>query len=187
MGRLKPAPNLFGAGQVWGRFKPGLGHCPPQTCKPWPCCSLINIVCAGIVSGALLQLEEEFGLSCQQEELVVSALLIGALVASLVGGEIHWWLSLNSCWFILVTGSKCNPPPFPQQCKDMENTKVYIINVEIVTYWYLCNLIYDLTLVFDNKYNMSLVVNTEQPKTRFRSSKISSLQVWMVIQEVWGS
>ena len=34
LGRLKPAPNLFGAGQVWGRFKPGLGHCPPQTCKP---------------------------------------------------------------------------------------------------------------------------------------------------------
>ncbi|XP_041744666.1 solute carrier family 2, facilitated glucose transporter member 10 isoform X1 [Coregonus clupeaformis] len=40
----------------------------------------------GIISGALLQLQAEFRLTCVQQEAVVSALLIGALLASLVGG-----------------------------------------------------------------------------------------------------
>ncbi|KAJ7999591.1 hypothetical protein DPEC_G00196000 [Dallia pectoralis] len=40
----------------------------------------------GIISGALLQLQAEFRLTCFQQETVVSALLIGALLASLVGG-----------------------------------------------------------------------------------------------------
>ncbi|XP_053566880.1 solute carrier family 2, facilitated glucose transporter member 12 [Bombina bombina] len=40
----------------------------------------------GIISGALLQLHSLLGLSCQQQEIVVSALLIGAFAASLVGG-----------------------------------------------------------------------------------------------------
>ncbi|KFO81065.1 Solute carrier family 2, facilitated glucose transporter member 10, partial [Cuculus canorus] len=40
----------------------------------------------GIISGALLQLQIEFQLSCFKQEVLVSALLIGALLASLVGG-----------------------------------------------------------------------------------------------------
>ncbi|XP_070695414.1 solute carrier family 2, facilitated glucose transporter member 10 [Pempheris klunzingeri] len=40
----------------------------------------------GIISGALLQLRAEFGLSCVQQEALVSSLLIGALLASIVGG-----------------------------------------------------------------------------------------------------
>ncbi|KAG8582763.1 hypothetical protein GDO81_008189 [Engystomops pustulosus] len=40
----------------------------------------------GIISGALLQLHTLLELTCQQQEIVVSALLIGALFASLVGG-----------------------------------------------------------------------------------------------------
>ncbi|XP_069507403.1 solute carrier family 2, facilitated glucose transporter member 10 isoform X2 [Ambystoma mexicanum] len=40
----------------------------------------------GIISGALLQLETDFYLGCFDQEILVSALLIGALLASLVGG-----------------------------------------------------------------------------------------------------
>ncbi|XP_075124049.1 solute carrier family 2, facilitated glucose transporter member 12 isoform X2 [Leptodactylus fuscus] len=40
----------------------------------------------GIISGALLQLRTSLELTCQQQEIVVSSLLIGALFASLVGG-----------------------------------------------------------------------------------------------------
>ncbi|TKS71180.1 Solute carrier family 2, facilitated glucose transporter member 10 [Collichthys lucidus] len=40
----------------------------------------------GIISGALLQLKVEFRLSCVQQEALVSSLLIGALMASIVGG-----------------------------------------------------------------------------------------------------
>ncbi|XP_054483203.1 solute carrier family 2, facilitated glucose transporter member 10-like [Anoplopoma fimbria] len=42
----------------------------------------------GIISGALLQLKAEFGLSCVQQEALVSSLLIGALLASIVGGSL---------------------------------------------------------------------------------------------------
>ncbi|NXI60900.1 GTR10 protein, partial [Chloroceryle aenea] len=40
----------------------------------------------GIISGALLQLQTDFHLSCFKQEVLVSALLIGALLASLAGG-----------------------------------------------------------------------------------------------------
>ncbi|XP_076604077.1 solute carrier family 2, facilitated glucose transporter member 10 isoform X2 [Chaetodon auriga] len=40
----------------------------------------------GIISGALLQLRAEFRLSCVQQEALVSSLLIGALLASIMGG-----------------------------------------------------------------------------------------------------
>lgn len=40
----------------------------------------------GIISGALLQLRSEFKLTCIQQEVLVSSLLIGALLASIVGG-----------------------------------------------------------------------------------------------------
>ncbi|CAM5152787.1 unnamed protein product [Eretmochelys imbricata] len=40
----------------------------------------------GIISGALLQLQMDFHLSCFEQETLVSSLLIGALLASLVGG-----------------------------------------------------------------------------------------------------
>ncbi|XP_072499492.1 solute carrier family 2, facilitated glucose transporter member 12 [Notamacropus eugenii] len=40
----------------------------------------------GLISGALLQLSGLLDLSCRQQEMVVSSLLIGALLASLTGG-----------------------------------------------------------------------------------------------------
>nr|XP_056700632.1 solute carrier family 2, facilitated glucose transporter member 10 [Euleptes europaea] len=40
----------------------------------------------GIISGALLQLQLDFHLGCFEQEFLVSSLLIGALLASLVGG-----------------------------------------------------------------------------------------------------
>uniref|UniRef100_A0A8C4VPX4 Solute carrier family 2, facilitated glucose transporter member 12 n=1 Tax=Gopherus evgoodei TaxID=1825980 RepID=A0A8C4VPX4_9SAUR len=40
----------------------------------------------GLISGALLQLSSILALSCKQQEIVVSSLLIGALLASLTGG-----------------------------------------------------------------------------------------------------
>ncbi|NXA82394.1 GTR10 protein, partial [Thryothorus ludovicianus] len=40
----------------------------------------------GIISGALLQLQTDFQLSCFKQEVVVSAVLVGALLASLAGG-----------------------------------------------------------------------------------------------------
>uniref|UniRef100_A0A8C0J5Y3 Solute carrier family 2, facilitated glucose transporter member 10 n=1 Tax=Chelonoidis abingdonii TaxID=106734 RepID=A0A8C0J5Y3_CHEAB len=40
----------------------------------------------GIISGALLQLQMDFHLSCFEQEILVSSLLTGALLASLVGG-----------------------------------------------------------------------------------------------------
>lgn len=42
----------------------------------------------GIISGALLQLEEEWQLSVFQKELVVSLMLVGAIMGSLTGGYI---------------------------------------------------------------------------------------------------
>ena len=48
--------------------------------------SVCNCLYVGVISGALLQLRTEFDLDCQQTELVVSALLIGALIASFTGG-----------------------------------------------------------------------------------------------------
>jgi hypothetical protein len=34
----------------------------------------------------MLQLKQEFGLDCQQQEMIVSSMLFGALLASLTGG-----------------------------------------------------------------------------------------------------
>ncbi|KAG9347662.1 hypothetical protein JZ751_005234 [Albula glossodonta] len=42
----------------------------------------------GLISGALLQLREILSLTCQRQEMVVSSLLLGALLISLVGGFI---------------------------------------------------------------------------------------------------
>lgn len=42
----------------------------------------------GIISGAMLLLKTEFQLSCQQQELIVTSLLIGGLIASIVGGQL---------------------------------------------------------------------------------------------------
>ncbi|XP_060095717.1 solute carrier family 2, facilitated glucose transporter member 12 [Heteronotia binoei] len=63
----------------------------------------------GIISGALLQLTSILALSCQQQEMVVSALLIGALLASLTGGFLidkygrRMTIMMASC--LLVLGS----------------------------------------------------------------------------------
>jgi len=42
----------------------------------------------GIVSGAILQLRAEFQLDCTNQEMVVSSMLMGAVLASLTGGFI---------------------------------------------------------------------------------------------------
>ena len=42
----------------------------------------------GIVSGAILQLRTEFQLDCHKQEMVVSSMLMGAVLASLTGGKI---------------------------------------------------------------------------------------------------
>ncbi|XP_042302815.1 solute carrier family 2, facilitated glucose transporter member 12 [Sceloporus undulatus] len=63
----------------------------------------------GVISGALLQLNSILALSCQQQEMIVSALLIGALLASLTGGILidkygrRFTIMLSSC--LLVLGS----------------------------------------------------------------------------------
>lgn len=44
-----------------------------------------------VISGALLQLRVHFALSCVQQEALVSALLFGALLASVVGGSLIDW------------------------------------------------------------------------------------------------
>ncbi|XP_065061741.1 solute carrier family 2, facilitated glucose transporter member 12-like [Rhopilema esculentum] len=59
----------------------------------------------GIISGALLQLREYFHVSCHQQEMIVTSLIIGGLIASLVGGQIvdHFGrrraIILNSLFF----------------------------------------------------------------------------------------
>lgn len=45
---------------------------------------------AGIVSGAILQLREEFHLDCIKQEMVVSSMLMGAVLASLTGGTLPY-------------------------------------------------------------------------------------------------
>ncbi|XP_066470872.1 solute carrier family 2, facilitated glucose transporter member 12 [Tiliqua scincoides] len=63
----------------------------------------------GLISGALFQLTSILALSCRQQEIVVSALLIGALLASLTGGFLidkygrRVTIMLASC--LLVMGS----------------------------------------------------------------------------------
>ena len=45
------------------------------------------IGCTGIISGAVLQLRDVFCLSCLKQELVISAMLMGAMVGSIIGGK----------------------------------------------------------------------------------------------------
>lgn len=45
----------------------------------------------GIVSGALLQLKPEMGLTCRQEEVIVSSMLAGVVIGSLTGGFLLDW------------------------------------------------------------------------------------------------
>uniref|UniRef100_A0A8D2L0R2 Solute carrier family 2, facilitated glucose transporter member 12 n=1 Tax=Varanus komodoensis TaxID=61221 RepID=A0A8D2L0R2_VARKO len=88
-----------------------------------PCCGTLTLLSAitaavsgllmgyelGVISGALLQLTSILALSCQQQEIVVSALLIGALLASLTGGILidkygrRVTIMVSSC--LLVLGS----------------------------------------------------------------------------------
>ncbi|XP_030054318.1 solute carrier family 2, facilitated glucose transporter member 12 isoform X2 [Microcaecilia unicolor] len=62
----------------------------------------------GIISGALLQLHSLLGLSCPQQEIVVSSLLTGALLASLTGGFLidHYGrkptIIISSCLLVLA-------------------------------------------------------------------------------------
>ncbi|XP_071502279.1 solute carrier family 2, facilitated glucose transporter member 10-like [Diadema antillarum] len=59
----------------------------------------------GIISGALLQLKVDFSLSCFQQEMVVSSMLIGATVGSMLGGFVidrigrRWTIIINSAIF----------------------------------------------------------------------------------------
>ncbi|XP_067948554.1 solute carrier family 2, facilitated glucose transporter member 12-like isoform X2 [Watersipora subatra] len=46
----------------------------------------------GIISGALLQLRTRFNMTCLQEELLVSCVLFGALLSSLLGGSVIDWI-----------------------------------------------------------------------------------------------
>ena len=54
----------------------------------------------GIISTALPQLTSEFSLHCNQQEMVVSLMLIGALFASLVGGIIQILSKMICYWYI---------------------------------------------------------------------------------------
>ncbi|XP_050999769.1 solute carrier family 2, facilitated glucose transporter member 10 [Acomys russatus] len=66
-----------------------MGHRPPAL----PLCASVSLLGGltfgyelAVISGALLPLQLDFGLSCLEQELVVGSLLLGALFASLVGG-----------------------------------------------------------------------------------------------------
>ncbi|XP_035310522.1 solute carrier family 2, facilitated glucose transporter member 10 isoform X1 [Cricetulus griseus] len=64
-------------------------HCPPVL----PLCASVSLLGGltfgyelAVISGALLPLQLDFGLSCLEQELLVGSLLLGALLASLAGG-----------------------------------------------------------------------------------------------------
>ncbi|XP_004687100.1 PREDICTED: solute carrier family 2, facilitated glucose transporter member 10 [Condylura cristata] len=66
-----------------------MGHPPPLL----PLCASVSLLGGltfgyelAVISGALLPLQLDFGLSCQEQEFLVGSLLLGALLASLVGG-----------------------------------------------------------------------------------------------------
>lgn len=48
---------------------------------------LLFSLSTGIISGAVLQLRDEFCLSCSFQEMVISAMLMGAIAGSLIGGH----------------------------------------------------------------------------------------------------
>ncbi|KFO32419.1 solute carrier family 2, facilitated glucose transporter member 10 isoform X2 [Fukomys damarensis] len=64
--------------------------CPPPVLPLCASVSLLGGLTFGyelaVISGALLPLQLDFGLSCSQQELLVGSLLLGALLASLGGG-----------------------------------------------------------------------------------------------------
>ncbi|XP_005392427.1 PREDICTED: solute carrier family 2, facilitated glucose transporter member 10 [Chinchilla lanigera] len=64
--------------------------CPPPVVPLCASVSLLGGLTFGyelaVISGALLPLQLDFGLSCSQQELVVGSLLLGGLLASLGGG-----------------------------------------------------------------------------------------------------
>ncbi|KAL0623743.1 Solute carrier family 2, facilitated glucose transporter member 12 [Plecturocebus cupreus] len=55
----------------------------------------------GLISGALLQIKTLLALSCHEQEMVVSSLLIGALLASLTGGVL-----IDSPRFLVMKGQE---------------------------------------------------------------------------------
>ncbi|KAM5305761.1 solute carrier family 2, facilitated glucose transporter member 10 [Glossophaga mutica] len=66
-----------------------MGHPPPLL----PLCASVSLLGGltfgyelAVISGALLPLQLDFGLSCLEQEFLVGSLLLGALLASLVGG-----------------------------------------------------------------------------------------------------
>nr|XP_033696140.1 solute carrier family 2, facilitated glucose transporter member 10 isoform X1 [Tursiops truncatus] len=97
MERRRGGQRERGLGGRSGRKHSGL--CPCYFCFPGRP-SLFLALCASVsllggltfgyelavISGALLPLQLDFGLSCSEQELLVGSLLLGALLASLVGG-----------------------------------------------------------------------------------------------------
>ncbi|CAH1774013.1 unnamed protein product [Owenia fusiformis] len=73
----------------------------------------------GIISGALLQLREVFNMTCFQQEMVVSSMLMGALLGSLLGGFLvdHYGrrlsIIINALVFILGAIILALAPNYP--------------------------------------------------------------------------
>ena len=62
---------------------------------------------AGIVSGAILQLREEFQLDCMKQEMVVSSMLMGAVLASVTGGALLESTCCRSKWIQVKMNFLC--------------------------------------------------------------------------------
>ncbi|XP_062953885.1 solute carrier family 2, facilitated glucose transporter member 12 [Cynocephalus volans] len=85
-----------GAAEPDGSYRTGGGRDPPwaRGCSMFTFLSSVTAAVSGLlvgyelglISGALLQIRTELGLTCHEQEMVVSALLIGAFLASLIGG-----------------------------------------------------------------------------------------------------
>lgn len=73
----------------------------------------------GIISGAILQLRDVFCLSCLYQELVISAMLMGAVLGSLIGGFLIDWygrrltIIMNSVVFLVGALILGLTPNFP--------------------------------------------------------------------------
>ncbi|XP_006839393.1 PREDICTED: solute carrier family 2, facilitated glucose transporter member 10 [Chrysochloris asiatica] len=89
-----------------------VGHPPPVL----PLCASVSLLGGltfgyelAVISGALLPLQLDFGLSCLEQELLVGSLLLGALLASLVGGFLidHYGRKQAILWsnMMLLAGS----------------------------------------------------------------------------------
>ncbi|XP_046289231.1 solute carrier family 2, facilitated glucose transporter member 10 isoform X1 [Marmota monax] len=75
--------------QLARRVPVAMGRAPPAL----PLCASVSLLGGltfgyelAVISGALLPLQLDFGLSCSEQELLVGSLMLGALLASLVGG-----------------------------------------------------------------------------------------------------